>query len=189
MPRRASTKKLLIIADRPVTIPTVDPVTVNGEDVVLPTVTVTETDPVTFMLSGTVGDELEGVTITIEGRGTTLTNVNGDWFYPNLPAGTYTITPTKTNYAFSPSSKSATITDANVTGQDFAITPKTITGTITGETVSDITVTLELDGETLDTDTVNNDEEYSFSITLNDVHGRSRKRRIHLHTVKQGCCR
>lgn len=119
MPRRGLTTKYLILGTRPVTIPVIPPVTVAGADVVLDTVTVTEDNPVSFTISGNVEDKLSGVTITLTGQGTKTTNVNGDWFYPNLKADTYVVTPTKTGYTFTPVSLSKTITTANITDATF----------------------------------------------------------------------
>lgn len=81
-----------------------------------------------YTLSGTVADSasagVSGVTITLSGDSdaTTTTAGDGTWSFSGLtalPAGSYTVTPTKTAYIFNPSSSAETITTAAVTDADF----------------------------------------------------------------------
>lgn len=78
-----------------------------------------------FSISGRVtsslGSPLAGVTMTLTGAAndTTLTDGNGNYSFPNLANGSYTVTPSLAGFAFTPASRSVTISGANVTGQNF----------------------------------------------------------------------
>lgn len=68
--------------------------------------------PVTYSIAGksTHGSAgLAGVTITATGGATATTDSSGSFTVAGLAAGTYTITPSKTGYAFAPSSTSVTV--------------------------------------------------------------------------------
>lgn len=82
----------------------------------------------TYNISGTVtlsGTGLKGVTITLGGTssGTATTDVGGNYTFTGLANGSYTITPSKSGYTFSPSSSSRTVNRANVTGANFTVAP------------------------------------------------------------------
>lgn len=84
--------------------------------------------PSTYSVSGKVflnGSGLSGVTITLTGTGstTTTTGSDGNYTFTGAQNGSYTIAPLKSGYTFSPSSRSITVNNANVTGQDFTATP------------------------------------------------------------------
>ncbi len=89
------------------------------------TITVTDTqDTNTYFISGSVtsgGSSLSGATMTLSGAGarTAMTDANGNYSFTGLTNGSYTITPNKTGYTFTPTNRSITITGANVTGQGF----------------------------------------------------------------------
>ena len=116
-----------------------------------PNPTPTPTPAPTFSLSGriTANDgspmsvqiQLSGPTSAVSG-----TNTSGDYTFVNLPAGQYTITPLSIFHSFEPPSRTVTITNANITGQDFVGTfvPANITGHIrdnNGNPLSGIKVT------------------------------------------------
>lgn len=93
----------------------------------------------TYTLSGTVtGPYVEGVTITMSGAGTgtRTTNASGAYSFANLPAGTYTLTPSLAGYTYSPAAPSVPVS-ANTT-QNFtaasAIASYSISGTVTVST-------------------------------------------------------
>lgn len=71
--------------------------------------------PLVFDIAGNVtnsagGGPLEGVTITIMGSGdTSMTNASGDYIFPGMPAGNYTLTPSLTGFTFAPQSQNVTI--------------------------------------------------------------------------------
>jgi hypothetical protein len=88
----------------------------------------------TYSLSGTItlsGSGLTGVTVTA-GSGSATTNASGAWTISGLAAGSYTVTPSRSGYTFSPSSQAATITSANVTGINFTATAVSTTYSISG---------------------------------------------------------
>lgn len=90
------------------------------------TVTATITMPsATYKISGTVtlsgGGALSGVTMTLSGAasGSTTTNASGYYEFTNLGNGSYTVTPSKAGYTFTPTSRNVTISNADVTSQNF----------------------------------------------------------------------
>ena len=85
-----------------------------------------ECNPNTYSISGTVttdgGANLRGVVVR-DGTGSTLSKANGGYAAANLNNGTYTITPSLSGYSFSPASRTITVNNATVTGQNFVGTP------------------------------------------------------------------
>jgi hypothetical protein len=82
--------------------------------------------PQTYIISGTItegGSDLSGVTVTLSGAqsGSTTTNSSGYYSFTNLPAGSYTVTPSKANYTFYPLSWSGSL-GPDVTAADFTAT-------------------------------------------------------------------
>jgi inhibitor of cysteine peptidase len=104
-----------------------------------------------YSISGTVtlgSSPLSGVTITLSGtaKGSTTTNSDGSYSFTNLQKGSYTVTPSKTGYTFSPPNSTVTL-NKNVSGLKFtatALPTYSISGTVTvGNTpVAGVTVTL-----------------------------------------------
>lgn len=94
--------------------------------------------PPLYVISGTVtGVAVSGVAITVTGFGTasTLTNGSGNFTVPGLAPGSYTVTPSKGTFVFTPPSQAVTIVAADVTGVTFvsATAPShSISGTIAG---------------------------------------------------------
>ena len=105
-----------------------------------------------FMLSGTVtanGKALSGVTMTLGGAeaGTTTTDSLGKYSFTKLLPGSYTVTVAKPGYVFNPSARVVAITTANISTASFAATASsgptyTISGTVSGATVTSVTMTL-----------------------------------------------
>ena len=104
---------------------------------------------ITYGISGTVsGDEQSGVTMTLSGDSdaTTTTAENGTYSFAELVPGSYTITPSLTDYTFDPESTNVTIIDTDETGVDFTATiTYGISGTISGDEQSGVTMTLSGD--------------------------------------------
>ncbi len=104
----------------------------------------------TFNLSGAISPAAagSGAKVTLSGAATTTATADGagNYTFPGLANGTYAVTPSRTGYTFNPSTQTATVTGANVTGVNFtAQTSPTfsISGTITPTTGgSAATVTL-----------------------------------------------
>lgn len=90
------------------------------------------------------GVGLAGVRITRSGSGTplsVLTDSLGNYLLAPVPAGTYTVTPSLSGYAFNPASATATVTDTvNATNINFQAAPVlpryTISGTITRSAIT-----------------------------------------------------
>ena len=78
---------------------------------------------------------MEGVTITLSGAGSasTTTNASGNYSFPNLVNGNYTVTPSKSGHNFSPTNRSVTVSGADRTNINFesstAYTQADLTGT------------------------------------------------------------
>ena len=126
--------------------------------------------PLTSLISGTVsGDVQEGVTVTLSGDNsdTTTTDSNGDYFFGGITDGNYTITPTHSDYIFSPTRERVTVDGADETEVNFDSTEVilvytyTISGTVSGDIQSGVTMTLS--GDNSDTTTTNLNGDYSFS--------------------------
>ena len=85
---------------------------------------IVDTLPTTYTISGHVTDNnpqsLAGVTISAGAGGSATTNGTGDYSITGVPAGTYTLTPSKSGYTFSPPSLTVTVpptaSDQNFTG-------------------------------------------------------------------------
>jgi hypothetical protein len=82
----------------------------------------------TYSISGTItsgGEALASITVLLSGDATanTITGDDGSYTFSELEAGSYTVTPDKaTGYTFVPVNAAVTISNANVTGKDFAAT-------------------------------------------------------------------
>lgn len=104
-------------------------ITITGGNVTVAVFTATASASV-FTASGTVslnGAVLAGVNITISDAGgtplvTIQTNQASSSYLFNVPNGTFTITPSLEGHTFTPSSRTFTINNANLAGQDFTAT-------------------------------------------------------------------
>lgn len=104
----------------------------------------------TYTISGHVrlgGAGLSGVTVTLSGSqsATTTTAADGSYSFSVQAGGTYTVTPSKTNYTFAPGSLTYNAISANQSGADFNATAVTysITGRVTtssGSPVAGVTI-------------------------------------------------
>lgn len=126
-----------------------------------------------YSISGSVSGEVKnGVTITLSGDSadTTTTDANGAYAFQNLANGKYVITPSLLTYSFKPATSSVTISGSNQSGQNFvatAVNPGTysINGTITGDVIEDVTITLS--GDASQTTTTDHNGNYTF-VNLSD---------------------
>lgn len=113
--------------------------------------------------SGGVG--LQGVTMTLTpGNITATTDLSGNYTFSGLGSNTYSVTPTKTPYAFSPGSQSTPVTAGNATGINFVTVP-TISGQATLSGTGQSGVTMTLGGASSDTKTTDGSGNYSFTVT------------------------
>ena len=82
---------------------------------------------VTYSISGQVtsenGSGLSGVTMALSGASsaTTITDANGNYTFTGLDNGSYTITPSRTGFTFSPTSSPQTVSGANKTAVNFIL--------------------------------------------------------------------
>jgi hypothetical protein len=122
-------------------------------------------------ISGTItpGSGGSGATVTLGGAGTgaTIADSSGAYTFSGLSDGTYTLTPTRIGYSFSPSSQNVTVSGANITGVNFTATAQggqtfSISGTISPASGgSGATVTLS--GASSATTTANSAGAFSFT--------------------------
>lgn len=103
--------------------PTNRPVTINNANVTGQDFT--GAPGITYSISGVVkttsGTPIAGVTMNLSGgaTGSTTTDSLGRYKFTGLSNGTYTITPSKAGYTFTPTNRNVTISSMNVTGQNF----------------------------------------------------------------------
>ncbi len=80
----------------------------------------------TYTISGAIttaaGAGISGVTVST-GSNSTNTDASGAYTLSGVTNGTYTLTPSRSGFTFSPATRSVTVNDANVTGQNFTGTP------------------------------------------------------------------
>lgn len=104
----------------------------------------------TYSISGRVSGSIQGgVEIALAGTRTraATTDANGEYRFTDLPDGSYTVTPAKSGFSFSPPSRAVSVTHADVIGSDFVATPApgptyAISGTVSGATRSGVVITL-----------------------------------------------
>ncbi|MBN1294714.1 MAG: carboxypeptidase regulatory-like domain-containing protein [Candidatus Latescibacteria bacterium] len=83
-----------------------------------------------YIVSGKITDNtganVSGVTVTLSGSNTNLTvttDSGGNYAFQDIIIGSYTVTPAKKGYTFTPESRSIDITDLNKTGVNFNCVP------------------------------------------------------------------
>jgi hypothetical protein len=103
----------------------------------------------TYSISGAIsGPVVAGVTVRLSGDVTavTTTDATGAFAFTGLSNGTYMVTPSLEDHVFDPASRSVHVSDASVTGQGFtgALSPtaRSIAGTVSGDAVAGVTMTL-----------------------------------------------
>lgn len=129
----------------------------------------------TFNISGQVtlgGVGVNGVTMQLTGgaTGTVTTDSSGNYTFAGLSNGSYTVTPNKPGYAFTPTSTPVTINNANVTGVNFTATlvnTYSISGTVTLNGVGQSGVSMALTGTSTGTTTTDGSGNYSFGSLTN----------------------
>lgn len=124
-----------------------------------------------YSISGTIsGDVVSGVTVTLSGDGSssTTTDSSGNYSFSNQAKGDYTVTPSLSGYTFSPSSTSVTVSDSDEADIDFtsttgssSTTTYSISGTVSGDVVSGVTIILSGDGSA--STTTDSGGNYSFT--------------------------
>ncbi len=86
---------------------------------ILSSVSGTITDPST-------GDGIPGVLLSLTGAdsNSVLTGNDGTYSFTNIQNGSYTMTPFKSGFTFTPQNRTVIVNNANITGQDFAGIPE-----------------------------------------------------------------
>jgi len=134
--------------------------------------------PATFSLSGTITPAAggNGATVTLSGAasGSTTANSSGAFTFSGLKNGTYTLTPSRTGYTFSPTSQNVTVNGATVTGVSFTATQQvTPTYSISG-TISPVAggngAAVTLSGAASASTTANTSGNYTFSGLANGTY-------------------
>ncbi|MCX5885758.1 MAG: carboxypeptidase regulatory-like domain-containing protein, partial [Proteobacteria bacterium] len=121
-----------------------------------------------YTISGKVtisGAGLSGVTMTLSGgiSKITTTNTDGVYAFSELGNGTYTVTPVKEGYGFSPSSQSVTVLNENKEDVDFSASLGfSISGKVTFNSAGLSGVTMTLSGDDSDTTETDSEGYYSF---------------------------
>ena len=84
--------------------------------------------PQTYSISGTISPVAggSGATVTLTGAAgaSTIANSTGNYTFPGLANGTYTVTPNNGGYTFAPVNQSVKINAANVSAVNFTATPQ-----------------------------------------------------------------
>jgi plastocyanin len=128
-----------------------------------------------FIISGSVSSNgLFGITLTLSGASsaTVTTDPYGTFEFTGLANGSYTVTPSRTGFTFSPTSSTQTVSGTDVTGVTFTATPVqsgiyTIFGHVSAVSAGDSTgvigVTMTLSGTNSATTTTDIYGTYSFT--------------------------
>jgi hypothetical protein len=88
------------------------------------TITITVTSTSTFTVSGTVttgGQPLAGVVVS-DGTRSATTGASGAYTLAGVPNGTYTLTPSRQGYTFTPATLQVTVNGGNLSGRNFTAT-------------------------------------------------------------------
>jgi len=98
--------------------PTSQNITINGSNVSNVNFTATATS---FSISGNISSLGANATVKLSGgaTGSTTADALGNYSFANLGNGSYTVTPAKSGYTFTPVSQNVTIAGANVSGVNF----------------------------------------------------------------------
>jgi carboxypeptidase family protein len=130
----------------------------------------TTPSPTTYSISGTISPTAggNGATVNLSGTGsaTTTASSSGNYTFNGLANGSYAITPSHTGYTFSPTSHTATINGADVTGINFTASAQTGTFSISGTispTAGGSGATVTLSGAASVVTTANNSGSFSFT--------------------------
>ena len=88
-----------------------------------------------YSISGYVrdgsGNPISGVTVSTGAGGSATTDASGDYIITGVMTSTYTLTPSKSDYTFSPSTRTVSV-PPDATGQDFTGTAPSSTYSISG---------------------------------------------------------
>ena len=99
-------------------------VSVNATSIAGANFTATSNPPTTYSISGTVSPAPagSGTTLTLSGSASasSTADASGNYTFNNLVNGSYTVTPSKSGFTFTPPSSSVNVGSASVTGVNFS---------------------------------------------------------------------
>jgi hypothetical protein len=104
------------------------------------------------------------VNLTGTSTGSVIADASGNYIFTGLLTGSYTVTPSKSGFTFTPASQNVTVNTANVTAVNFssaAVTTFSISGTISG--AGGNAATVNLTGTSSATVTADASGNYTFS--------------------------
>lgn len=117
----------------------------------------------TYSISGKVSGSAATVTLSGTASASTTTDSSGNYSFSGLRTGAYTVTPSQSGYAFTPSSAAVSINGASIANVNFtASTSSTPTYSISGK-VSGSAATLTLSGTASASATTDSAGNYTFS--------------------------
>jgi uncharacterized protein (TIGR03437 family) len=92
--------------------------------------------PAAWSISGAITPSSfgSGVTVTLSGGATATADSSGNYTFSGLVNGTYTLTPSRSGYTFTPPTQSVTVSGANLISVNFTAVQNLTTGTITVDT-------------------------------------------------------
>jgi hypothetical protein len=129
-----------------------------------------------FGISGAVSPSSigSGTLLTLSGpaSASTAADSSGNYSFANLGNGTYTVTPSKAGFTFSPASQTVTISGGNITSVNFtvaAVPTYVISGTVSPSSIGNGTL-LTLSGTTNATLTGDSSGNYSFTGLLSGTY-------------------
>ena len=138
---------------------------------------------VKYNISGqitTTGSGLSGVTMTLTGASsaTTITDASGNYTFTGLDNGSYTITPSRTGFTFSPTRSPQTVSGADIPAVNFIATSVQLgIYSISGHVEDDVShvgvpgVTIELSDASSATTTTDASGNYTFTGLGNGSYG------------------
>ena len=151
--------------------PASKPVTVSGANQT--GVNFTAQAVASWSISGTISPTAGGggATVTLSGASSasTVADANGNYSFTSLANGSYTVTPSKTGYTFTPASKPVTVSGANQTGVNFtaqAVASWSISGAIS-PTAGGAGATVVLSGASSASTVADANGNYSFTALAN----------------------
>jgi hypothetical protein len=156
-------------------------VTINGANA-----TANFTSVAVYTISGTIsGAGGNAATVKLTGAKTASVTASstGQYSFPGLVNGSYTVTPSKTGYVMSPASQAVTVSGGNVTANFTAIPVYTVSGTISGGGGPGATV--KLTGAKTATVTANGSGKYSFTGLPNGTYTITPSNGLHVFTPTQ----
>lgn len=118
-----------------------------------------------YNISGSLSTIGAGATVTLSGAltGTITADASGNYSFTGLVAGSYTITPAKSGFVFTPLSQSVSITNASVANVNFTASQSfTISGSIT-PSANGSGATVALTGTTSGSTTTDSSGNYTFT--------------------------